>query len=262
MISSLIVFLQSFPPEGVLALIFLASSLFLILFARFFGEMGLCAYSILAIVLGNIQVLKGALLSFWSAPVALGTILFSSTFIVSDVLTDCFGKKAAQRCVGLGFLSALMVTVVMTLTVGVAPLPPSVGGDTASFVLGHRAMHVLFTPSVALLTASLIAYIMSQLWDIYLFQKLKERWPHQSLWGRSMLSTALATLLDNVCFSTLAWVVFAETPVSFETLVWTYILGTYVLRLLMTVCSLPVLSLARRALGRVQQKEEHPWALS
>lgn len=245
MISSFVHLLNSLPADLVLIFLFFASMLFLTLFTRFFGKVGLFVYSVLAIVLANIQVLKGVQFSFWSDPVALGTILFSSTFIVSDILTDRFGVAVARQCVGLGFMASLMVTVIMILTLGLRPLD-SFSSYGADFFKAHSAMEVLFKPSLAIFGASLISYITSQFLDIHIFQKLKDRFPTWGLWRRSAISTALAFLLDNICFSVLAWVLFAERPVPLQTLVWTYILGTYVLRLGIALLSLPCVGLVRK----------------
>tara|TARA_A100000171_G_C2127225_1_gene144304 strand:- start:264 stop:1028 length:765 start_codon:yes stop_codon:yes gene_type:complete len=246
MISSFTDFLNTLPAEITLFLFFIAASFFLLIFVKFFGKLGLYIYGVLAIVLGNIQVLKGTHLTFWEEPVALGTILFSLTFSVSDILTECYGRRAAQRSVWLGFSSALMVTALMTLTIGIRPLVGE--GSTHPFIQGHKAIEVLFKPSIAIFSASLIAYVVSQFLDIFLFQKLKDLWPEKALWSRSILSTGTSFLIDNILFSTLAWVLFAEIPVSMKTLIWTYILGTYALRLLMAAGSLPLVYLARRLL--------------
>lgn len=245
MISSLLYSLNQLHPELVLFALFVMGSLFLLGFAHFFGKSGLYVYSVLALVMANIQVLKGVSFSFWSEPVALGTLLFSSTFIVSDVLTECFGAKTARMNVGLGFLSSLMVTCLMLLTLGLRPVEvDSLNGQ--AFLQAHSAMAVLFKPSLAIFGASLFSYIISQLLDIFVFQKLKDTFPTWALWRRSVLSTALAFLADNILFSSLAWVLFAENPVGLDSLIWTYILGTYVLRLAAAVLSLPLVTLVKK----------------
>lgn len=237
----LIFFLHTLPPELVLFFTFITTALSLFFSARFFGKTGLYLYSVLALLIGNIQVLKGVQLSLWENPVALGTIVFSSTFVVSDVLTECYGRRAALKSVGLGFGACLVFTVLMILTLGVHPLEIAPPHPDYHFVQAHHAMEILFLPAPRLLLASLIAYVCSQVLDILIFERLK-RFASSSLLGRSSLSTATAFLLDNIIFSVLAWVAFSPTPVSWESLIWTYILGTYALRLLVSVLFLPLVS--------------------
>ncbi|MBA4749251.1 MAG: queuosine precursor transporter [Alphaproteobacteria bacterium] len=243
----LIRFLHTWPTEAVLSLTFITCCLSLYGFARFFGKSGLYVYGILALVVGNIQVLKGVLFSFSQTPIALGTLVFSSTFVASDILTECYGKKAALKGVWLGFGAMLLVTILMLLTLGIHPLDVPPTHADYHFLEAHRAMEVLFLPAPRLLLASLTAYLCSQCLDITIFAGLKTSRTN-ALWARATFSTALAFLVDNALFSVLAWVVLSPTPVSWDSLLWTYILGTYWIRLLVGLLFLPLLSLICRQL--------------
>lgn len=240
MVDSIIAYLNHFLPEMPLLLLFLFSSVLILCMARFFGQAGLYVYGVLAIIIGNIQVLKGVQLTFWENPVALGTIIFSSSFVTTDTLTECFGTRAARRAVGLGFMASLFITGSMLLTLGVTPLDVLPSNENYHFVEAHHAMTVLFAPSVAILGASIIAYICSQLLDITIFQRLRRTSNNIGLWMRSGVSTAIAFLIDNTIFSVFAWVIFSQAPVSLHVLIWTYILGTYILRLITMVAYMPI----------------------
>lgn len=240
MIDNIVLHFNSWPPEAPLLMLFLFSSIMILIMARFFGQNGLYVYGVLAIIIGNIQVLKGVHLSFWDNPVALGTIIFSSSFVTTDTLTECFGTRAARRAIGLGFSASLLITGAMLLTLGITPLDVLPTNENYHFVEAHHAMIVLFTPSVAILGASLISYICSQLLDIVIFQKLRQASHKVGLWMRSGVSTAIAFLIDNTIFSVFAWVIFSQAPVSLDSLIWTYILGTYVLRLMSMVAYMPI----------------------
>ena len=61
------------------------------------------------------------------------------------------------------------------------------------------------------------------------------------LWLRSFVSTAIASLMDNILFSVLAWKILAPLDIDTTTLIFTYILGTYVLRLFVTALNAPVM---------------------
>ena len=65
------------------------------------------------------------------------------------------------------------------------------------------------------------------------------------LWLRNNASTAASSLIDNTIFSVLAWVVFAADPLPWSTVIFTFILGTYWLRLLVAVMDTPILYLSR-----------------
>ena len=239
MVDTIITFFNALPPEVPLLVLFIFSSFIILIMARFFGQSGLYVYGVIAIIIGNIQVLNGVHLSFWENPVAMGTLIFSSSFVTTDVLTECFGPQAARRAIGLGFTASLFVAVSMLLTLGSAPLQVGPMDQNFHFVQAHNAMKVLFTPSLAIFGASFISYITSQLLDIVIFQKLRQLSNKIGLWMRSGVSTAIAFLIDNTVFSVFAWVIFSNAPVSMHSLIWTYILGTYLLRLITLVLYMP-----------------------
>ncbi len=240
MIDAFIAFANTFPPELPLLALFLFSSMIMFVMARFFGQPGLYVYGVLAIIIGNIQVLKGVQLNFLQDPVALGTIIFSSSFVTTDTLTECFGPRAARRAIGLGFTASFFISISMLLTLGTTPLDVLPSNENFHFVTAHNAMKVLFTPSVAIFAASVISYIASQLLDIAIFQKLRQASNTFGLWMRSGVSTAIAFLIDNTIFSIFAWVIFSSEPISMHSLMWTYIFGTYILRLITMVAYMPI----------------------
>ena len=68
----------------------------ILVFLRLFGYVGIFIYSALAIIAGNIQVLKTVDFFYSPEPVALGTILFASTFLCTDILSEYFDKKKSK----------------------------------------------------------------------------------------------------------------------------------------------------------------------
>ena len=59
----------------------------ILIFLKLFGYVGIFIYSSLAVIAGNIQVLKTVDFFYSPEPVALGTILFASTFLFTDILS-------------------------------------------------------------------------------------------------------------------------------------------------------------------------------
>ncbi|MBA4117938.1 MAG: hypothetical protein C0514_03470 [Candidatus Puniceispirillum sp.] len=246
---TLIEALQSLPSEAVCILSFLVVSASLFLTARFFGKSGLLIYSVLALLVGNIQVLKGISVSFWDTPIAMGTTIFSATFVISDILTQVYGKKDAFRAVLLGFWSTFLVAILMTLALGVRPLGVPVTHPDFHFDAAHEAMMVLFAPAPRLLLASLTAYLVSQALDITLFDWLKRTTP-LPLVLRAAVTTALAFFVDNTVFSLLAWRLFSPTPVPWDSLFYSYIMGTYFVRVGVSILFLPLIASVCKTLSK------------
>ena len=235
LVASLITYLQGTSVELVSVYLFMTSILIILGLFRYLGLHGLYAYNVIATILANIQVLKISQFKISPEPVALGTITFATIFLVSDMITEHYGKEAAKRSIWISFSAQIIVTILMILTLGHAPII----GDT-----GHAAMETLFMPSPRLVIASLVSFVISLMIDIQLYNAINRWTQHRFLWLRTSASTIVGALADNIIFSTLAWVILSPTPVSIQTLIYTYILGTYIARVLIAIASTPVMYLS------------------
>ncbi|MGB4192259.1 MAG: queuosine precursor transporter [Rickettsiales bacterium] len=199
---------------------------------RFFGVSGLYVYSAAATIMANIQVLKLMNSSLLSEPVALGTATFSTIFLANDIITEHYGVEAAKKNIWLSFATQILVAATMITVIGFKPI----ANDTA-----HDAISALFLPAPRILIASLAAFVISQLFNISIFQWLSKLCKEKMLWLRSNIALMSSELLDNIIFSTLAWVILSPNPVGTNTLIYTYILGTYILRVVFALFSTPVI---------------------
>lgn len=247
--TGLIIALQAWPPEAVWLLLLVVCFSANLALVRLFGEAGAYLYIAVAILGANVQVLKPVAFSVFADPVALGTVLFASTYLATDILREHYGVAAARRGVHLGFAAYLLWVVLMVITLGFQPLDAAAAGDGLAWALpNHDAMATLFTPAPAFFAAGMIAYLVSQHHDIWLYGLVRRLTGDRFLWLRNNASTWLSALIDNILFSVLAWVVFAATPLGWEPLVFTYILGTYWLRIAVAVLDTPFVYLARTLL--------------
>lgn len=215
----------------------LSCGLIILLMMRIFGAVGLMVYSSVALIVANLQVQTATKYSFFHEPVALGTIVFSSIFIVSGILTEYYGPAQARKAVWLSFTALFLMTGFMLLTIGFKPV--------SGFTAAHKAMCTLFMPAPALIVAGLIAYAAGQLNDIWIFGALSRLTRGKYLWFRSFIATLIGAFLDNLIFSVLAWIIFSPHPLSWKTVFFTYVLGTYLLRVFVALVGIPFVYLAR-----------------
>ncbi|MEI8295173.1 MAG: queuosine precursor transporter [Alphaproteobacteria bacterium] len=236
LVEPLLVLFQSYPSEllSVILLLFCCGAIILLL--RFYGVYGLYVYNAVAIIAANIQVLKLSYFPFWGEPLALGTIVFATTYLVSDILTELYGKKVAKDGVWLCFGAQVLFTVMMLLTLAHAPAAE----DTT-----HGAMAILFTPSLRLFISSLAAFAISQMFDIWVFQKIRQLTNSRRLWLRTIFSFLLAGFIDNVVFSFLAWYLLSPEPLGIGDIWNRYVFGTYTARILVAAISLPTIYYCR-----------------
>ncbi len=208
----------------------------ILIFLKLFGIVGLYVYSALAVIGGNIQVLKQVDFFYSPEPVALGTVLFASTFLCTDILSEHFGREKANKNVLIGFVSFLFMTIIMLITIGFNPSADDWAQESLSNV---------FTPLSRFFIASMIAYLLSQYFDIWIYNFLKKLTINKYLWLRNNLSTILSSLIDNTIFSLLAWIILNSNPEFLYKVITTYILGTYFLRILIALIDTPFLYLSK-----------------
>ncbi len=215
-------------------LLFCFSSI--LIFLRLFGYIGIFIYSALAVIAGNIQVLKTVDFFYSPEPVALGTILFASTFLCTDILSEYFGKEKARQNILIGFCAFLFMTILMIITIGFKP-------SQSDWI--QESLSNVFTPMTRFFIASMIAYLISQYFDVWFFNYIKNKFSNKYLWLRNNLSTISSSLIDNTVFSIFAWILLNPEPISIYNVIMIYILGTYLLRIIIALLDTPFIYFAK-----------------
>ncbi|MDE7164501.1 MAG: queuosine precursor transporter [Clostridiales bacterium] len=200
-----------------------------------FGRSGLYAVSAIATVFANIEVL--ILVKAFGLEQTLGNVLFASTFLVTDILSECEGKKSANKAVYIGLFATLFF---LALSASWLCFVPS-DSDTVM-----PAFRQIFTATPRIVGASLAVYVVSQIFDVWLYHKWwsftekkfgdKKRF----LWLRNNGSTLVSQLINSLLFAVLA---FAGTC-SVATLMSIFGSG-YIIFVFTSLLDTPVLYLAR-----------------
>lgn len=166
----------------------------LLLTKRFLGKKGLMAWVAVSAILANIQVNESVQLFGMDA--TLGNVLFASSFLATDILSECYGKKSARKAVffGIGFMIFYIIMTQVTLA-----FHPS------EYDVANGAITTLFTLSFRTTLASLFMYAIANLSDVYLFEKLSKLTKGKHLWLRNNVATILCNCLENFGFVFLAF---------------------------------------------------------
>lgn len=191
--------------------------------ASFFGKIGIYAMIVLTMIVANLQVLKIVQFDFYPEPIPLGKIAICFSFLATDILTEFYGKKSAYDGVYLGFFANISLMLLMLVTIGYSPLAPEIGLNL------HNEIKTIFTPMPFIFLAGVIAFVFSQILDIHIYTKIKEKLEGKYLWIRSFVSTVIASLVDNIIFYSLALYIFNRF-VTLESLIYSYIFGTFFFR--------------------------------
>jgi len=130
-----------------------------------------------------------------------GVILWPAVFITTDIINEYFGKKGVQRisyitvgCISFAFLAIYVITL----------LPPAafwldVNGtdaDNNAFNIDF-AFNKIFRQGLGIIVGSLVAFLIGQLLDVIVFQKLKRITGEKKIWLRATGSTLVSQLVDS-----------------------------------------------------------------
>jgi len=160
-----------------------------------FGKVGMMAWVGIATILANVITAKNA--DIFGLSTAIGTVMFASTFLATDILAENHSKEDAKTAVYIG----LFADVVLIISTQIALLYKPSEIDYAD-----EAMRTLFALNLRISIASMVMYFIANMADVALFSKLKEKSDGKRLWLRNNVSTILCNCLENFGFITLAFV--------------------------------------------------------
>ncbi len=130
---------------------------------------------------------------------------YAITFFASDCYTELYGKRQAQALVNIAFVMNFILLVLVWLAIW-API-----AEVSN--VGQSAFAETLGASTGVVMGSLLAYLVSQNWDVIVFHRLKGYTEGRYLWLRNILSTATSQLIDTVIFITIAFFIFQGLPV-------------------------------------------------
>jgi queuosine precursor transporter len=147
----------------------------------------------------------------YSMNMSIGVVIWPLVFITSDIMNEYFGREGVRR---ISFITAALIAYSSLFLVTANKLPP------ADFWLrnnpvdpaGHPfnidfAYSSIFRQGVNIIAGSLVAFLVSQLVDVYSFHYFKLKTGHRYLWLRATGSTVISQVIDSflVLFVAFYW---------------------------------------------------------
>lgn len=203
---------------------------------RAFGRSGLYCLSGAIMILANIEVLL--LVNAFGMEQTLGNVLFAASFLITDILSECEGKRAANKAVAIGmFISAFFLLLSQSWLL-YTPGP----NDWAA-----PAFAQVFSNTPRMMVASFAVYAVSQFFDVWLYHRwwaLTERLcgdRSRFLWLRNTGSTLVSQLVNTALFTLCAFWGTYDAGTLFS-----IFLSSYVIYIVTSLLDTPAVYLARR----------------
>lgn len=171
--------------------------------------------------------------------VPAGVIVYSASFLVSDILAEVYGKEKAKTAVWSGFFVMILFFLYSAVTVN---------WPAAQYWQMQESYENILGLSSRVAAAGAIAFIISQLLDVTIFHYLKEKLHNQHLWVRNNVSTWISQFIDTTIFITIAF--YGLFPIV------ELIIGQYIVKVIIAAVDTPFLYLARAIINDQPEKPD------
>jgi len=159
---------------------------------------------LLAIFIGSLVISQvlATKLAVWHLPLVgnlifpAGVVAYALTYMCTDVIAEVWGRRRAANVVICGLVANLVALVLIKVALILPPAP--FWGNEVSFtgVLGA---------TYRVIAASIVAYLISQYHDVWMFHLLRRATGGRFLWLRNNISTILSQTIDTFVFIFLAF---------------------------------------------------------
>lgn len=165
-----------------------------VIIEKIFKKEGLIVWVSVAMVSANILVTKN--INILNLSATLGNILFASTFLATDILNEKHTFEDSKKAISLGIVSVVLFTVATQI---------SLLFKANELDLVNDSLKTLFSINLRVSISSIVMCYLSNLLDIYLFEKIKKKVPNK-LWLRNNVATIISNCLENYLFTIFAFI--------------------------------------------------------
>lgn len=163
---------------------------------KFFGKTGLYCWTVMATIAANIEV--AIVVNAFGMEQTLGNVLFATTFLVTDILSEKHGKKAATKAVYAGIFTSLVFILISQSWQLYTPAPTDVA---------YPAVIQAFSNTPRIMISSILVYAVVQLFDVFLYHAIWKKTTdlcknsQKFLWLRNNGATLVSQLINSFLFN-------------------------------------------------------------
>lgn len=147
-----------------------------------------------------------------------GALIWPVVFITTDIINEYFGKEGVRK---ISFLTAFLILFVFVTIYIVTLLPPadfwidinSEDSEGNAFNIDY-AFKTIFRQGLGIIVGSLTAFLIGQLLDVYIFQKLRRLTGSKMIWLRATGSTLVSQFVDSFVVLVIAFYIWGNWSLS------------------------------------------------
>jgi len=220
---------------GLYILATLGAATFALAMAKRFGIA--IAYASFAGVIAVSNIIASKIVTFGPFVVPAAVLMYASSFLITDVISEVWGKRYAYLAVIGGLFANMFLILGCSIAIAWPPAPFWKSQEAFASILGA-------VPRIVI--ASIIGYIISQTHDVIAFHFWKKKTHGKHLWFRNCASTTVSQFLDTTVFITIAfWGIAPVLPL---------IIGQYLVKVIVALSDTPFCYLAVHILKRRKKR--------
>jgi len=178
----------------------------------------------------------------------IGILPWPVVFLLTDLMNEFYGQKAVRRLswITAGLIAYCFIIVGISLAIPAYEIPGSDLADNASYLK-------VFGQSQMIIVGSICAFLVSQLLDAFLFDKIKQRTGNRFIWLRSTGSTVVSQVIDSYIVLYVGFVLPGKMSMgTYMTVAPT----NYILKLIIAISLTPLIYLGHYLMRRYLNKQE------
>lgn len=190
-----------------------------------------------------------------------GVVLWPVVFITTDIINEYFGKKGVQRITYLTVIfiiyAFLVIYVVTWLTPADFWLDVNAKGPDGEPFDVNFAFNKVFLQAAGIIIGSLVAFLIGQLLDVFVFHKLRYLTGSRMLWLRATGSTLVSQLIDSFVVLFIAFYFLAPADSQWSA-AQVFSVGSinYIYKFMIAVLLTPLLYIAHAIIDRYLGQQE------
>ena len=126
-----------------------------------------------------------------------GVLLWPVVFIMTDIINEYYGPKGVRFLSYFTIVLILYSFVAFFLAIGLEPAAFWARDYYEGVPDSNAAFSAIFGQSQAIIVASLIAFLVSQVLDVFVFHKIKKATGEGKIWLRATGSTLVSQFIDS-----------------------------------------------------------------
>jgi hypothetical protein len=193
------------------------------------------------------ELIGGKLIQFFGLfTQSIGIILWPFVFVLTDLINEHYGKQGVRKLtyITVGLITYTFILISIGLKINAVPFSP----------VNDENFKIVFGQSQWIIVGSIIAFLISQLIDVYVFWVFRNRTGNKLIWLRATGSTVVSQLIDTFVVQYVAFVLPGK---------WTYneLLHNaswgYAFKLIIAICLIPFIYIGHGAINKFLSNTEN-----